>query len=347
MKNWSFWTPSRHISRPLLLLPAAAFCLAITGSCGSPTAPTPPPPPPPPPAAAPSLTCRADVTRGTVNAAGVDFHFDAPSATNGQPPVQVTCNPGSGSVFPIGSTTVTCTASDSLSRTASCTFGVTVTKIPQLSRIRFLAFGDSITAGEVTVPGSLFSSPGTPASSRQVVVPSAAYPTVLAKLLQARYTAQSESIVVANYGLGGEKAINARARFINALNTVRPDAVLLLEGFNDIGRGEDGAASGAASEIRNMAAEARLRGMRVFIATPTPGRPNSSKTIPDILLLDYANRMRAVAANEGAVLVDLYQSMQSGVFTYIGGDGLHPNEAGYAKIAQEFFNAIQATLEVR
>ena len=214
-----------------------------------------------------------------------------------------------------------------------------------MSRVRFLAFGDSITEGEVTVPIS--GSRDAPVSSRQVVVPAAAYPTVLAKLLQARYSAQAESIVVANYGRGGEKAVNARDRFIAALNTVRPDAVLLMEGYNDIARGEDGAASGAASEIRNMAAEARLRGMRVFIATPTPGRPNSSKTIPDILLLDYANRMRAVAAGEGAVLVDLYQSMQSGVFTYIGGDGLHPNEAGYAKIAQEFFNAIQATFEIR
>lgn len=325
-------------------LPAAVFCLAFAGSCGSPTAPTPPPPPPPPIAEAPSLSCRSDISRGTVSAAGLDIHFDAPSASNGQSPVLVTCNPGSGTVFPLGATTVTCTATDALNRAASCTFQVTISKIPQLSRVRFLAFGDSITEGEVTVP---VGGGGGAVSSRQVIVPSAAYPTVLAKLLQARYTAQAESIIVANYGRGGEKAVNARARFIDALNTVRPEAVLLMEGANDIAKGEDGAASGAASEVRNMAAEARLRGMRVFIATVPPGRPNSSKTILDILLLDYANRMRAVAGGEGAVLVDLYQSMQSGVFTYIGGDGLHPNEAGYAKIAQEFFNAIQATLEIR
>lgn len=290
------------------------------------------------------MSCRPDISRGTINTAGLDIHFDAPSATNGQPPVLVTCNPGSGTVFPLGSTTVTCTASDSLSRSASCTFGVNISKIPQLSRVRFLAFGDSITEGEVTVP--IASNSRGEVSSRQVIVPSAAYPTVLAKMLQARYSAQAESIVVANYGRGGEKAANARARFIDALNVVRPEAVLLLEGYNDIARGEDGAASTAASEIRNMAAEARLRGMRVFIATPTPGRPGS-KTIADILLLDYANRMRAVAGGEGAVLNDLYLSMQSGVFTYIGGDGLHPNEAGYAKIAQDFFTLIQATLEIR
>ena len=341
MKNWSFWTSDRS-----QLLFAAVFCLAFAGSCNSPTTPTPPPPPPPPPVAeAPSLSCREDISRGTTNTAGLDIHFDAPSATNGQPPVLVTCNPGSGNVFPLGSTTVTCTASDSLSRTASCTFGVNISRIPQLSRVRFLAFGDSITEGEVTVP--IGSNSRGEVSSRQVVVPSASYPAVLAKMLQARYSAQADSIFVANYGRGGEKAANARDRFIAALNVVRPEAVLLLEGYNDIARGEDGAASTAASEIRNMAGEARLRGMRVFIATPSPGRPNSSKTIPDILLLDYANRMRAVASGEGAVLNDLYLSMQSGVFTYIGVDGLHPNEAGYAKIAQDFFTLIQATLEIR
>lgn len=324
---------------------SAAFLLAFAGSCSSPTTPTPPPPPPPPPAAAPALECRPDISRGTISAAGLDIHFDAPTATNGQPPVQVTCNPGSGNVFPIGSTTVTCTASDSLSRTASCTFGVTISKIPQLSKVRFLAFGDSITEGEVTVP--IGSGGGGVVSSRQVVVPSAAYPTILAKLLQARYSAQAESIIVANYGLGGEKAINARTRFIAALNNVRPDVVLLMEGSNDIAKGEDGAASGAASEIRNMAAEARLRGMRVFIATVAPGKPGGSKTIEPVLLLDYANRMRSVAGGEGAVLVDVYQALLSNVFTYLGGDGLHPNEAGYARIAEEFFNAIQATFEIR
>ncbi len=184
-------------------------------------------------------------------------------------------------------------------------------------------------------------------STRQVVVPSAAYPTILAKLLQARYTAQADSIVVANYGFGGEKASNARTRFIAALNIVRPDAVLLMEGTNDIGLGENGAASGAASEIRNMAAEARLRGMRVFIATVAPGRPGGTKTIPDFFLVDYANRMRAVAASEGAVMVDIYQALKTDVFRYIGVDGVHPNEVGYDRIAQEFFNAIQATLEIR
>ncbi len=284
------------------------------------------------------------MTTESVNANGITVAFETPSASNGQSPVSVECTPASGTTFPIGSTTVTCTATDGLNRTASCTFDVAVRKLPVLSRTRFLAFGDSITEGEVTFPAAGVG--GGLTSTKQVILPAAAYPTILGKQLQAFYPAQADNIVVANYGRVGEKAVDARNRFIAALNTVQPTAVLLMEGSNDIARGEDGAASAAAGEIRNMAAEARLRGMRVFIATVAPGRPGLSKTIAPILLLDYANRMRAVASTEGAVLVDVYQALLTDVNAYIGLDGLHPNERGYAKIAETFFNAIRAALEV-
>lgn len=271
--------------------------------------------------------------------------FDSPSTTDGEGSVTISCSPQSGSTFPIGTTQVSCTATDSLNRTASCTFNVNVAKIPQLSKTRFLAFGDSITAGEVTFPvGSLR---GGEQATKLVVVPSAAYPTVLAKQLQARYTAQEDSIIVANYGLGGEKTINARNRFFDALNAVRPEAVLLMEGYNDVPGGADGAASSAANEIRVMADEARLRGMRVFIATLAPPRPAGNRAIGQIFIDDYNNRMRVVASQTGSVLVDVYAALLPGVNTYIGVDGLHPTEVGYAKIADTFFQAIQNNLEVR
>jgi len=106
-------------------------------------------------------------------------------------------------------------------------------------------------------------------------------------------------------------------------------------------------ASTAATEVRIMAVEAARRGVRVFIATPLPGRPGGNRTIGDVFLIDYANRMRAVAAQEGAVLVDMYNLLLPDVTRYIGVDGLHPNEAGYARIAELWFDAIRNTLEVR
>jgi alpha-tubulin suppressor-like RCC1 family protein len=47
------------------------------------------------------------------------------------PPVYATCTPGSGSTFPMGTTTVSCTTTDSAGRTASASF--TVTLIPEVT----------------------------------------------------------------------------------------------------------------------------------------------------------------------------------------------------------------------
>lgn len=329
----------------------AMLTLVIGMACSgqsAPTAPTPTPTPtptPPPVAAGPTLACPNPVLASTTAAAGIAVTYAAPTAEGGQSPVSVTCTPESGTMFRIGETRVECSAKDALERTASCAFPVAVTRIPSISKTRFLAFGDSITGGEVTVPVASSGGFG-PTSFKLVQVPAAAYPTVLAIQLTGRYRAQEDAIAVANYGVAGEKAINARDRFIAALNIVRPDAVLLMEGSNDIAKGEDGAASGAAQEIRNMAAEARRRGMRVFIATIAPGRPGLSKTIAPFLITDYNNRMRTVAATEGAILVDVNGALSSDVNRFIGIDGLHPNELGYARIAETFFAAIRAEFEV-
>lgn len=327
-------------------LAGVAAILLVAGACSkTPTAPTPPPPPPPPVANPPSLACVEAISRSTINAAGMTLDFDTPPVTDGQGTVNVTCSPGSGSSFPIGSTTVTCTATDSLSRTATCSFAVNISKLPTLSKTRYLAFGDSITAGEVTFPVGA-SSTGGDRITKQVVVPAASYPTMLLNTLRGRYASQASSFEVFNYGVGGEKVINTRNRFFSALNATRPEVLLLMEGANDIPLGEDGAASSAANEIRIWVAEAKSRGIRVFLATPVPGRPGNRQIQP-ILLVDYANRMRRVAEQEGVTLVDLYTLMLPDAQRYIGVDGLHPNEAGYARIADLFFQAIQAAFEVR
>ena len=333
VKSWAI--------RSVLVAVLATFGAA----CSTPSTPTPPPPPPPPPAAPPTLACVEGVSRATVNATGVAVNYDTPPVTAGQGSVTVTCSPPSGETFPVGTTEVSCTATDSLSRTGTCSFNVTVSKLAQLSKTKYLAFGDSITAGEVTFPVSSSSALGT--IHKTVVLPGGAYPAVLERTLTGRYSTQAASISVANYGSGGEKAVNARDRFFQALNIVRPEVVLLWHGHNDIPGGLDGAASSAASEMRIMASEARNRGMRVFIATMLPPRPNGNRTISQIFIDDYNNRMRARAASEGAVLVDIYAGLLPDVTRYIGVDGLHPNEAGYIKIADLFFQAIQTNFEVR
>lgn len=70
------------------------------------------------------LSCPADIVTGTdPNQCSAVVEFSTPTATNGfGNPLAVTCFPASGSVFPLGTTTVTCTANDG----SSCSFTVTV-----------------------------------------------------------------------------------------------------------------------------------------------------------------------------------------------------------------------------
>ena len=105
--------------------------------------------------------------------------------------------------------------------------------------------------------------------------------------------------------------------------------------------------SEAAAAMELMAKDARFRGARVFLAGLTPGRAGGKNTIPDSVLTAYNNRLRAVADGEDAVFVDLYAALSADVNTYIGIDGLHPTEAGYRRIAETFFAAIRADLEVK
>jgi hypothetical protein len=65
-----------------------------------------------------SATCPASLTKAV--------NFPAPTASDNCPGVTVVCSPASGSIFPVGTTTVTCTATDRGGNPASCTFAVSV-----------------------------------------------------------------------------------------------------------------------------------------------------------------------------------------------------------------------------
>lgn len=212
---------------------------------------------------------------------------------------------------------------------------------PRISRTRFLAFGDSFTAGEVTSPAT-----GTSGLiTKLIVVPSASYPAVLHGRLQATYTAQASSIVVANAGEPNERILDGAQRFPGAYDATRPEVVLLMEGVNGLpGVGPD-ISTGV---MRIMVQHAKAGGSRVFVGSmipQVPGRPRGNT--PTSELLAYNATLRLMSQQEGIVFVDLYTAMLADAATSIGSDGLHPTEAGYRRIAELFFAAIQADLEVR
>jgi uncharacterized repeat protein (TIGR01451 family) len=76
----------------------------------------------------PIITCADDVTNEAASSSGTKVDYPEPSATDNCSAITVSCAPPSGSVFPTGTTTVTCTAKDSSNNSASCSFTVTVSQ---------------------------------------------------------------------------------------------------------------------------------------------------------------------------------------------------------------------------
>jgi lysophospholipase L1-like esterase len=336
----------------MTLYKRAIIVLAVTsfaGCSGSPIAPTPPPPPiaaPDPPTAL-TISCPADVTTTTKENTTVAVPFAQATASGGVAPVQVSCTREPDSMFASGTTTVQCTARDAAGQTSSCVFDVTViVEPPRLTRTKFLAFGDSLTIGEVTVPVSGTTSAGYPNFVLSVAT-EAAYPTKLQTLLRSRYSAQSSSIEVVNEGKPGEWAQDGQWRLPGLLASTRVEVVIILEGYNDIGTYRDSDIRAAANAVDRMAKEARNRGARVVLGTLPPPRPGGTKSVPTQIVTNYNDRIRTIAAGERALLVDLYADMITDVARYIGVDGLHPTEAGYERMAELFLAAIRADMEAR
>ncbi len=84
----------------------------------------------------PSITCPDDIT-GTADPdqCSAVITYPGPTVTDDCPTGATVCAPASGSAFPIGITTVTCSVSDSFGNTASCSFTVTIndTQPPQIT----------------------------------------------------------------------------------------------------------------------------------------------------------------------------------------------------------------------
>jgi len=89
----------------------------------------------PPDTVAPTLTLPDDITAEANTSGGAVVTFTATANDDQDPSPSVRCDPWSGSVFPLGTTTVTCSATDASGNRATGTFHVTVadTTPPKLS----------------------------------------------------------------------------------------------------------------------------------------------------------------------------------------------------------------------
>jgi lysophospholipase L1-like esterase len=295
-------------------------------------------------AAAPQIVCPADVRVREVANATQAVTFSPPTTTGGSAPVTVTCNPASGAQFPLGTTPVSCSASDTQARTASCSFQVTLTGFT-LAAARFDAFGDSLTEGEVGRPNIVL----------PFVDPPNAYPTRLQAAFDDTYPGQG--IIVINRGLSGDSSEATESKMRQFLPVDRPDAALLLSGYNDLtqpcspGQAGSGPCNSAIDKVANTLRSCLRRvkeanvGVRfTFLSGLTPPGPKGSNRIDGAAIVQVNDRLRQVAAGEGAVFVDSYAAFVGHEAEYVNVDGLHLRPAGYQALADTFFAAIKATV---
>jgi lysophospholipase L1-like esterase len=321
---------------------AGAFLLSACGD--SPTASTPVPVDP----GAPAISCPSTPTPvQSLDGLAVAVSYGTPTVTGGSVPLTgPACTPASGTAFSVGSTTVTCTVTDAKARTASCPFSVTVLSPPKLTLTRFLAFGDSMTNGEVVSEGSV---------KPRIVDRALAWPNDLNRDLAIRYRTQQP--FVTDEGISGETSAQGAARIAGTIGGGLYQVLLLMEGANDIPGGTLSIPP-AANNMQSMIRTAKAAGLAVFLATLPPENPAAcmgSASFPGCIarnggaafVVPYNNALKVIAAAESVTLVDVYQAFNGDVTTLIDFDGLHPTPQGYQVIADTFFKSIQQNLEVK
>jgi lysophospholipase L1-like esterase len=132
--------------------------------------------------------------------------------------------------------------------------------------------------------------------------------------------------------------------------TYKPDALLLLDGANDLvspttstSAGMQAAINSAAEALQSMVRQGKERGARVLLGTLPPMiAPRLDNVVAAVPTLNA--RIRSLAAAETVTLVDLYGAIPP---TAVGADGLHLTPQGYELMADEWFKAIVATMEIK
>ena len=270
-----------------------------------------------------TISCPTTIQEQSFDGRPIPIDFAPAATTGGQAPVTVDCAPASGTRFPIGATQVSCVAADALQQSARCRFAVAVLAPPKLAITRFVAFGDSITAGVVANPGGGW--------TRDRM---RSYPAVLRRDLNAMYRTQNVRVV--NAGAPGEWAANAVRRFREELRIHRPQCVLLMEGTNDVDQ------VAGAHALDQMVLAASAANVDTLLMTLPPQRGlEKAHLIPVI-----NEEIRAIAARRGVVLVDVYRLLLHGAcggggpIPCIGPDGVHPTAEAYELIAAELARVI-------
>ena len=223
----------------------------------------------------------------------------------------------------------------------------------------FLAFGDSITSCYMDADLCDF--------------PRCGYPQRLYDRLKSRFI---RNYGFYDVGIGGERTTDGLNRLMDTLNhpeiynvspifcpaaptnfvpagstNTIPDLIIIMEGINDLG---DWAASGNPSldtteaNIRSLVLTSLQAGMRVVLATLTPVVPiDDHRELQGQGAAEMSARIRQIAAEYQVPLADVHAFFVNHpnwetelMSTDLAHDGLHPNELGFAVMAEIFYQTI-------
>jgi lysophospholipase L1-like esterase len=144
-----------------------------------------------------------------------------------------------------------------------------------------------------------------------------------------------------NRGISGQTTPQMLVRMLPDVINLHPGALIILAGTNDIARNTGPeTAEMIQDNFRAMAELAEKHGVKVILCSITPvsdytGRKQTERRPPaDILKLNewlkkYAEEIHAVYADYFPALADESGYLKDGC----SGDGLHPNDRGYALMA--------------
>ena len=178
------------------------------------------------------------------------------------------------------------------------------------------AFGDSITAGWWVY-----------ARDGNGCVGCGGYEPALQSLLKSA----GRDAVVKNWGKGSETTDHGASRVDDVITHDKPRYMLLMEGTNDLlFFSED-------TVLKNMTrmVDASLaRGVAPILGTILPDSRGGKR------ITQTNDLLRELAAKKNIPLADHYTAVKDN-WSSLTADGLHPNSAGYRKMAEVWFDAMQ------
>jgi lysophospholipase L1-like esterase len=190
----------------------------------------------------------------------------------------------------------------------------------------YMAFGDSISAGEGSSDGS-------------------GYRRTLETTL-AGYWGSSHQ--VADEGASGSRSGTGASRIGSSLARVRPAYTLVLYGTNDWNDCRGEVPCSTIDNLRSMVRQARDAQSFAVLGTIPPVNPafaDKSPTERNDWVKRMNDQVRAMAQQERVPVADIYDAfVKRGNLPGLFSDFLHPNDTGYALMAQVWSRAITLPL---